>query len=168
MTLNFSFLSSSGDSKVSATSPLSPSELLVALHQIEAKSDMKSVMKGKLSLSVNWYTCCGWSIFVACYKALFPCAWLEKVSLLFSKTNNKHLLFASRFIYGLSFVSARRLFFANHFLLPLFPTRSQQPVFRREDHLHSGGVGSGSSSADGDESSPYPVHENGNIFIPLF
>ena len=35
-----------GDSKVSATSPLSPSELLVALHQIEAKSDMKSVMKG--------------------------------------------------------------------------------------------------------------------------
>lgn len=33
------------DSKVSATSPLSPSELLVALHQIEAKSDMKSVMK---------------------------------------------------------------------------------------------------------------------------
>ncbi len=41
----FSF---SGDSKVSATSPLSPSELLVALHQIEAKSDMKSVMKGKL------------------------------------------------------------------------------------------------------------------------
>ena len=35
-----------GDSKVSATSPLSPSELLVALHRIEAKSDMKSVMKG--------------------------------------------------------------------------------------------------------------------------
>ena len=43
LTMCFSLL---GDSKVSATSPLSPSELLVALHQIEAKSDMKSVMKG--------------------------------------------------------------------------------------------------------------------------
>ena len=42
-----------GDSKVSATSPLSPSELLVALHQIEAKSDMKSVMKGT-------FVSCGW------------------------------------------------------------------------------------------------------------
>ena len=42
--VNFSLFP--GDSKVSATSPLSPSELLVALHQIEAKSDMKSVMKG--------------------------------------------------------------------------------------------------------------------------
>ena len=53
----------SGDSKVSATSPLSPSELLVALHQIEAKSDMKSVMKGKLSalasLSDSTYTLIG-------------------------------------------------------------------------------------------------------------
>ena len=36
-----------GESKVSSTSPLSPSELLIALHQIEAKSDMKSVMKGQ-------------------------------------------------------------------------------------------------------------------------
>ena len=42
-----------GDSKVSATSPLSPSELLVALHQIEAKSDMKSVMKGTF-VSYGW------------------------------------------------------------------------------------------------------------------
>ena len=49
--LNLYFIPSSGDSKVSATSPLSPSELLVALHQIEAKSDMKSVMKGTLNLS---------------------------------------------------------------------------------------------------------------------
>ncbi|EDO46859.1 predicted protein, partial [Nematostella vectensis] len=32
-------------SKVSGTSPLSPSELLVALHSIEGKSDMKAVMK---------------------------------------------------------------------------------------------------------------------------
>ena len=43
---SLSFCLVAGDSKVSATSPLSPSELLVALHQIEAKSDMKSVMKG--------------------------------------------------------------------------------------------------------------------------
>ena len=49
--LNVYFLPSSGDSKVSATSPLSPSELLVALHQIEAKSGVKSVMKGTLNLS---------------------------------------------------------------------------------------------------------------------
>ena len=58
--LNLYFLPSSGDSKVSATSPLSPSELLVALHQIEAKSDMKSVMKGKLNLSVHWSIFCGY------------------------------------------------------------------------------------------------------------
>ena len=45
-TLHCGLIDFPGDSKVSATSPLSPSELLVALHQIEAKSDMKSVMKG--------------------------------------------------------------------------------------------------------------------------
>ena len=51
-----------GDSKVSATSPLSPSELLVALHQIEAKSDMKSVMKGT-------FVSCGWlKLFRLCFE----------------------------------------------------------------------------------------------------
>ena len=56
----------------------------------------------------------------------------------------------------------------NHFLFSLFSTLSQQPVFRGEDHLHSGGVSSGPSSANGDESSPYPVYENGNIFRNSF
>ena len=37
-------------------------------------------------------------------------------------------------------------------------------MFRREDYLHSGGVGCGSTSADGNESSPYPVYEDGNVF----
>ena len=37
-------------------------------------------------------------------------------------------------------------------------------MFRREDYLHSGGVGCGSTSADGNESSPHPVYENGNVF----
>ena len=41
-------------------------------------------------------------------------------------------------------------------------------MFRGEDHLHSGGVGSSSSSADGDESSPYLVHEDGNVLKTTF
>ncbi len=49
------------------------------------------------------------------------------------------------------------------YLFYLFPTFSQQSVFCGEDHLHSGGVGSSSSSVDGDESSPYLVHENGKV-----
>ena len=55
-----------------------------------------------------------------------------------------------------------------NFLFSLFPTLSQQPVFRGEDHLHSGGVSSGPSSTDGNESSPYPVYENGNILHTPF
>ena len=41
-------------------------------------------------------------------------------------------------------------------------------MFRGEDHLHSGGVSSGPSSTDGNESSPNPVYENGNILHTLF
>ena len=33
-------------------SPLTPSELLIALHGIESKSDMKAVMKGKALLMI--------------------------------------------------------------------------------------------------------------------
>ena len=53
-------------------------------------------------------------------------------------------------------------------LFSLFSTLSQQPMFRGEDHLHSGGVSSGPSSTDGNESSPNPVYENGNILHTLF
>ena len=38
-------------------------------------------------------------------------------------------------------------------------------MFRRKDYLHSGGVGCGSTSADGNESSPHPVYENGNALF---
>lgn len=42
---------------------------------------------------------------------------------------------------------------------------SQQLVFRGEDHLHSRGASSGSASVDGNESSPYPIYENGKFLF---
>ena len=39
---------STGESATQLDPPLSPAELLVALHTIESKSDVKAVMKGQL------------------------------------------------------------------------------------------------------------------------
>ena len=38
-------------------------------------------------------------------------------------------------------------------------------MFCGEDYLYSRSVGSGSTTTDGNESSPNPVHENGNYFL---
>ena len=38
-------------------------------------------------------------------------------------------------------------------------------MFRGEDYLHSRSIGSGFTTTDGNESSPNPVHEDGNYFF---
>ena len=42
------FFSLAGDSTISSASPLTPSELLITLHNIEDKADMKSIIKGNI------------------------------------------------------------------------------------------------------------------------
>lgn len=37
-----------GESTISSASPLTPSELLITLHNIEDKTDMKSIIKGRI------------------------------------------------------------------------------------------------------------------------
>ena len=78
-------------------------------------------------------------------------------------TNDKDMMWIQTI-----FLASQETICVNYFLFSLFSTLSQQPVFRGEDHLHSGGVSSGPPSTDGNESSPYPVYENGNILLTSF
>ena len=80
-----------------------------------------------------------------------------------SWTNNKYMMWIQTI-----FRASQETVCVNYFLFSLFSLPSQQPVFRGEDHLHSGGASSGPSSTDGNESSPYPVYENGNILHTPF
>lgn len=168
----------------SSVSPLTPGDLLIALHNIDSvKCDMKSIIKGQWSETPETKMMTVW--FLRCYQTfplwkpffLWSSSLYQRFSRNFGDLVNHILDCFYTYFQSCSCAWQNSSYFSTHLcqsctkkqntfgfmnlaclVFPMYFCSSYQPVLCGEECLHLRGPSGGDAAADGAEPSPYAAH----------